>query len=178
MAEGLQVREKKKERDPEGGKTRSGAVPFSLVARRPPCLSKTPAALPRGAQSSSWLGRGQSCALLSVSLVCGCFLDIDDYFLLFPILLSSRIHLSTSRRKNTRTSRDFYLPPPSPRYKKMQKSTVFISFVMVAACCLLADAAPQDLGSPIRIAQCRALCLDKVNKHLYKQLRNVAPRFW
>ena len=26
------------------------------------------------------------------------------------------------------------------------------------------DAAPQDLGSPIRIAQCRALCLDKVRK--------------
>lgn len=24
------------------------------------------------------------------------------------------------------------------------------------------EAAPQDLGSPIRIAQCRALCLDKV----------------
>ncbi|XP_057376291.1 uncharacterized protein LOC130697412 [Daphnia carinata] len=43
----------------------------------------------------------------------------------------------------------------------MQNSIVFISFVMVAACCLLADAAPQDLGSPIRIAQCRALCLDK-----------------
>jgi hypothetical protein len=57
----------------------------------------------------------------------------------------------------------------------MQNSTVFISFVMVAACCcLLADAAPQDLGSPIRIAQCRALCLDKVNKHLYQL--NIAPR--
>lgn len=54
-------------------------------------------------------------------------------------------------------------------HQKMQNSTVFISFVMVAACCcLLADAAPQDLGSPIRIAQCRALCLDKVNKHLYQ----------
>jgi hypothetical protein len=56
----------------------------------------------------------------------------------------------------------------------MQNLKVFISFVMVAACCcLLADAAPQDLGSPIRIAQCRALCLDKVNKHLYQL--NIAP---
>ncbi|KAI9561748.1 ABC protein [Daphnia sinensis] len=43
----------------------------------------------------------------------------------------------------------------------MQNSSVFISFVMLAACCLLAQAAPQDLGSPIRIAQCRALCLNK-----------------
>ncbi|KAK4002308.1 hypothetical protein OUZ56_004144 [Daphnia magna] len=50
---------------------------------------------------------------------------------------------------------------PSFAAKKMQSSTVFISFVMVAACCLLAEAAPQDLGSPIRIAQCRALCLNK-----------------
>lgn len=91
------------------------------------------------------------------------FLDIDDYCRSFN---SSRIHLSKEEE---------YLIPPVifqnilHTHQKMQNSTVFISFVMVAACCcLLADAAPQDLGSPIRIAQCRALCLDKVNKHLYQ----------
>ena len=54
-----------------------------------------------------------------------------------------------------------------------------VSLVVAAFCCCLlflaAEAAPQDLGSPIRIAQCRALCLDKVNKHLYNDLA-VAPR--
>lgn len=58
----------------------------------------------------------------------------------------------------------------------MHPASMKVSFVMmVAVCCLVlvADAAPQDLGSPIRIAQCRALCLDKVNKHLYNEL--VSP---
>lgn len=37
--------------------------------------------------------------------------------------------------------------------------------VFLVSVCLVfvVDAAPQDLGSPIRIAQCRALCLNKVS---------------
>lgn len=44
-------------------------------------------------------------------------------------------------------------------YDNMSLPILIISYWMVMS----TEAAPQDLGSPIRIAQCRALCLDKVN---------------
>lgn len=41
------------------------------------------------------------------------------------------------------------------------------------------EAAPQDLGSPIRIAQCRALCLDKVQTKFFFYISNFRKdTFW
>ena len=42
-------------------------------------------------------------------------------------------------------------------------SSLLVTLVVCWWTLLSAEAAPQDLGSPIRIAQCRALCLDKVS---------------
>lgn len=48
-------------------------------------------------------------------------------------------------------------------------STTTSSILIISTILFLTtiEAAPQDLGSPIRIAQCRALCLDKVQTEFF-----------
>ena len=62
----------------------------------------------------------------------------------------------------------FLLDENNKRTRMNQHVNYLPAAVLLLACFWSAPSvqgAPQDLGSPIRIAQCRALCLDKVNFH-------------
>lgn len=130
-------------------------------------MSKNPALRPSRVQSSSWLGRGKLPFASPVSPLA--FIDLTSKWFLRQFFF--KLVKIISRNRPSRFL-DNLLPPQYKwirfliQFNKMHSTII----VILAVCCWFSvDAAPQDLGSPIRIAQCRALCLDKVNKHLYNK---------